>query len=65
MKKRNLKSLALNKKSISNLQQEASKGGTVTFTTVVTVITCQWCPTDTCVSTVYEGPVKPTCHNCN
>ncbi len=36
MKKRNLKSLKLNKKSISNLESNAVKGGDI-FTIVVTV----------------------------
>lgn len=32
MKKQHLKSLTLNKKSISNIQSEANKGGANTFT---------------------------------
>ncbi len=40
MKKQNLKSLKLNKKSISNIQSEANKGGANTFTSY-----WAYCPT--------------------
>lgn len=63
MKKKNLKSLSLNKKVISNLNQKQVNGGTG-GTIVPITITFAWCPSDTCVSTVYEGPMQPTCAFC-
>ncbi|MEM6721018.1 MAG: hypothetical protein AAF611_16930 [Bacteroidota bacterium] len=63
MKKRNLKSLNLNKKSISRLQSDEITGGTgVSWALIKASI--GFCITDTCISTVYEGPVKETCANC-
>lgn len=63
MKKKNLKSLNLNKTVISNLnkaQVNGGNGGTITcFESLA------WCFSDTCISTVYEGPVQNTCAFCN
>lgn len=62
MKKKNLKSLSLNKTTISKLNQEQIKGGTAP--SIIVLITRAWCPSDTCITTVYEGPMQPTCGNC-
>ncbi|PTX61728.1 hypothetical protein C8N46_104372 [Kordia periserrulae] len=64
MKKRNLKSLHLNKKSISSLAQFKAYGGREESILSITTISVAWCYSDTCISTVYQGPVQPTCANC-
>jgi len=58
MKKKNLKTLKLNKKSIAKMQKEQIKGGTFITESLA------WCFSDTCITTVYNGPMKPTCGNC-
>ncbi|GEM_PF-6850143 len=60
MKKKNLKSLSLDKTVISNLDQNQVNGGTGS----IIGLTAIWCPSDTCITTVYSGPLKPSCGNC-
>ncbi|WP_299679573.1 class I lanthipeptide [uncultured Dokdonia sp.] len=70
MKKKKLKSLSLNKMVISKLQQTQINGGVTANTTItpmiefITDLSNEVCLTDTCISTVYDGPVKATCANC-
>ena len=63
MKKKNLKSLSLNKSVISNLTQNQINGGE-DASIAGTFLTLDFCITDSCVSTVYEGPMLPTCAFC-
>lgn len=48
MKKQGIKTLQLNKKSISNLTSQSVKGGTVTTVTYITCWSCVSCPTIDC-----------------
>ncbi|WP_299769346.1 class I lanthipeptide [uncultured Dokdonia sp.] len=69
MKKKNLKSLSLNKMTISRLQQNQINGGIESHMLTpmiefITDLSNEVCLTDTCISTVYDGPVKHTCANC-
>ncbi len=67
-KKINLKKLALNKKVVSNLEVEQTKGGTVVSVLVVCPINTAFCPTRFCLTQfncetlniVECGTVRPT-----
>lgn len=63
MKKKNLKSLTLNKMIISNLEQTRIKGGTLNVI-CQTEVSEPLCPSYYCISTVMNGPVQNTC-GCN
>jgi hypothetical protein len=53
MKKRSIKNLNLNKKSISNLSKNELKGGTIIPTvTIISCISCFVCPTRSCTEGV-------------
>ncbi len=69
MKKKKLEHLSLNKMTISKLQQTHVTGGIdsnmlTPMIEFITDLSNEVCLTDTCISTVYDGPVKPTCANC-
>jgi len=66
MKKKNLKSLKLNKRSVSILQQDkVSGGGTIgTFCALYSNVIA--CPSSTCITTANSGEVpKPSCGSCD
>ena len=56
MKKKSIKSLDLKKRSISNLNQNEVKGGTVTTITVWSCWSCLSCPTLDCTEGVICNP---------
>jgi aspartate carbamoyltransferase regulatory subunit len=65
MKKKNLKSLNLNKKSISILQQAKVSGGTI-GTLCALISNVIECPSATCITTANSGEVmKPSCGSCD
>lgn len=58
MKKRNLKSLELNKKSISSLNSSSIKGGTLTLISLMPGVACAPGGTDeTCINTDCYGGI--------
>lgn len=66
MKKNQLKSLSLNKQSISKLQQDHISGGATIGTFCALISNVIECPSETCISTAQTGEVvKPTCANCD
>ena len=70
MKKRNFKSLKLNKQSISIFEKDMISGGTVGVGTIGTfcglISNVIECPSRTCISTANSGDVvRDTCANCD
>ena len=60
MKKRSIKNLNLNKRSISNLsnkQAKGIKGGTATTFTALSCWSCLSCPTIDCTDTCTDGAI--------
>ncbi|MBC8756322.1 hypothetical protein H2O64_16730 [Kordia sp. YSTF-M3] len=66
MKKKEIKSLSLNKRSISTLQQDSVVGGATIGTLCALISNVFACPSETCISTAQTGGVvQPTCANCD
>lgn len=70
MKKKNLKSLNLNKTSISSFQKDIISGGTATGGGTIGTLCALYsniieCGSRTCISTAQATEeIKPTCFNC-
>ncbi|MBC8756457.1 hypothetical protein H2O64_17415 [Kordia sp. YSTF-M3] len=66
MKKKNLKSLKLNKTFVSSFKKNKVVGGSVTLMpSLITVNSFIICESETCITTAQVGEeLKPTCGNC-